>query len=102
MEYSVHPPVCFWCLPDCISEGCCKLPFYVFTAGKDSIRDSHDGKIFGTTLTTLTVSQIDFPANSSSDSKLRLVGTALFLNEMYLKTHVPSLTCSGCTLRDFN
>ena len=84
--------MCCGCLPDICKEGCCRVPFYVYTPETDgSIDGSHVGKIvklwagFGNELLGIHKFSCEFPKDADAATKTRLVGATLLLNEIYFK-----------------
>ncbi len=90
VEYNVHMPVCFFCLPNCCAEGCCtcRIPFYIYTPENDN---EHVGKIvkiwagLGNELLGVHQYEVEFPPGANEEAKARLVGAMFLINELFFR-----------------
>jgi len=88
VRYHIAIPECFGCLPNYYAEGCCRVPFYVYS--KDDTK-KHVGKIvrrwgsLGTELIGVHQFSTEFPAGSTAEEKALLLGGTYLLNEIYFK-----------------
>jgi len=88
ITHFIHMPICFGCCPNICAEGCCRIPFYIYTP---TDREKHVGKIvkiwgsFTTELFGMHQFECDFPPNSTPDQKAVLSGATFLLNELYFK-----------------
>ena len=89
-QYAIHMPICCGCLPNCCAEGCCRVPFYVYSTENHS-KDVPDGKIvrmwgsLATELIGIHQFECDFPINATAEHKSALMGATYLLNDIFFK-----------------
>lgn len=87
----IHVPICCTCCPNICAEGCCRVPFYIYSKQMYN-SEVPDGKIFRLRDSIFSdaadTQQIEcsFPADSTYDEKAVLLGGAFLLNELYFTT----------------
>ena len=95
VEYQVQFPSCMggMCV-DCMAEGLCncKIPLYIYAPDAQPVNGAQVGKIvklwrgLGTEVfTDATSFQVEFPPNSSDETKARLLGTTMFVNMLFFE-----------------
>merc|ERR1712039_658044 len=92
-EFNIQMPTCCGGLcVNCMAEGCCncKVPFYIYLPGTPPTDGNQVGKIvkhwrgLGSEIfTDATSFQVEFPLNSSVETKARLMGITYFVNILF-------------------
>ena len=92
-DYVIHTPTCFGGVcPNVCAEGCCVVPFYVYSVkdGKKS-EESHGkiNKVWGGAYNELVTQahkfQVTFPDGADNDAKTRILGATFLINENFFK-----------------
>lgn len=90
INFFIHTPICCGCLPNVCAEGCCRVPFYIYTPQD---REKEAGKIvkiwgsFATELMGMHQFECDFPHSATPDQKAVLSGATFLINELFFKAN---------------
>jgi len=88
ISYYINVPTCCCCLPNVCAEGCCRVPYYVYTPED---RSNEVGKIvkiwvsLGTEMLGMNQYECDFPSNATPQQKAVLMGATFLINELFFK-----------------
>jgi hypothetical protein len=95
-EYDIHMPTCLggMCV-NCSTIGCCgcRIPFYIFPPGSGGEKGQEVGRIVkvwsglsNELLTQADNFEVEFPAASDEESRVRLLGALFLLNQLFFES----------------
>jgi hypothetical protein len=91
-----QPTCCGGMVVDCFAEGCCncRVPFYIYADVNGVKSSEHDGKIVKVWRNLATEMftdadnfEVEFPKNSSDDTKATILGGVFLLNQLFFETN---------------